>query len=64
MNDASFVECAQALASIIRTGGITEAFLRCTARTPSDAELAILTPLEPFTAARTLLNMDETITRE
>ena len=64
MNDASFVECAQALASIIRTAGITEAFLRCTARTPSDAELAILTPLEPFTAARTLLNMDETITRE
>ncbi len=64
MNDASFVECAQALAAIIRTSGITEAFLRCTARSPSDAELAILTPLDPFTAARTLLNMDETITRE
>ena len=64
MNDASFVECAHALAAIIRTGGISEAFLRCTARTPSDAELAILTPLDPFTAARTLLNMDETITRE
>ena len=64
MNDASFVECAQALAAIIRTNGITEAFLRCTARSPSDAELAILTPLDAFTAARTLLNMDETITRE
>lgn len=64
MNDASFVECAHALAEIIRRDGLATAFLRCTARSPSDAELAILTPLDPFTAARTLLNLDETITRE
>jgi hypothetical protein len=64
MNDAAFVECAQALASIIRRDGLTSAFLRCTARPPRDAEIAILARLDAFTAARTLLNLDETITRE
>ena len=64
MNDAAFVECAHALAEIIRRDGLASAFLRCTARPPREPELAILSRLDAFTAARTLLNLDETITRE
>ena len=64
LNDAAFVEFAQALEQIIRKDGIDTAFRRCTARRPSAEEKATLAQLTPFEAARVLLNLDETITRE
>ncbi len=64
LNDAAFVEFAQSLEKIIRKDGINSAFRRCTARQPTDEEKATLAQLTPFEAARVLLNLDETITRE
>ena len=64
MNDAGFFEFAQALEKIIRSEGIEVAFRRCVARIPNAEELAVLRELEPLSAARTLLNLDETVTRE
>jgi mono/diheme cytochrome c family protein len=64
LNDASYVEFAQALAKIIDKQGIRVAFQRCVAREATPAELKILEPLDSLTAARALLNLDETITRE
>jgi mono/diheme cytochrome c family protein len=64
LNDAAFVEFAQALEQIVRKDGIDTAFRRCTARRPSAEERASLAQLTPFEAARVLLNLDETITRE
>lgn len=64
MNDASFFELAQSLEEIIRREGLEHAFRRCTARVPSDKELAVLEKLDPLNAARVLLNLDETVTRE
>jgi len=64
MNDTSFFECATALEKILQRDGLTTAFRRCTGRHPKPAELAVLTKLAPLTAARALLNLDETITRE
>ena len=64
LNDAAFVEFAQALEQIIRQDGLDTAFRRCTARQPSAEERATLAQLTPFEAARVLLNLDETITRE
>ncbi|MFN9719213.1 MAG: PSD1 and planctomycete cytochrome C domain-containing protein [Planctomycetota bacterium] len=64
MNDAAFVEFAQALEKIVRTDGVDVAFRRCTGRLPTDAERAILNRLDSLTTARALLNLDETITRE
>ncbi len=64
MNDPAFFEFATALESIIRQQGLTAAFRRCTARRPTTEELAILTQLDSLGAARALLNLDETITRE
>jgi hypothetical protein len=40
------------------------AFKRCVSRDPKPEELAILEKLGPLNAARTLLNLDETVTRE
>jgi hypothetical protein len=64
MNDAAFFECARALEKLIRSEGLAEAFRRCTSRTPSSEELAVFQRLDPLSAARVMLNLDETITRE
>jgi mono/diheme cytochrome c family protein len=64
MNDSGFFEFAQALAELIEQHGVHEAFRRCTSRNPSQSELDILRRLDPLSAARVLLNLDETITRE
>ncbi len=64
LNDSSFFELATALEQIIRQDGLTVAFRRCTARKPQPEELAILERLDPLNAARALLNLDETVTRE
>ena len=64
LNDAGYFEFAQALADIIKRDGPEAAFRRCTSRTPSAEELEIFAGLEPLIAARVLLNLDETYTRE
>jgi hypothetical protein len=65
MNDQAFFEFAKALEEVICTEGLESAFLRCTSRVPNERELAVLEQLnDPLTAARVLLNLDETITRE
>lgn len=64
MNDAAFFEFAQALAGVIDEHGLIEAFRRCTSRYPSESELSVLEKLDSLTAARVLLNLDETISRE
>jgi hypothetical protein len=64
LNDVAFFEFATALEEIIQTEGLDVAFRRCTSRTPHSDELNILRQLDPLTAARTLLNLDETVTRE
>jgi hypothetical protein len=64
MNDSAFFEFATALEKIIRSEGLSEAFRRCTSRAPSSEELAVLQRLDPLGAARAMLNLDETVTRE
>ena len=64
MNDAGFFEFAQALEKIIQHQGLAEAFRRCTSRKPTASELTILEKLDTLNAARALLNLDETISRE
>ena len=64
MNDSSFFEMAAALEKIIAKDGREAAFRRCTSRAPKPDELAILKKLDPLNAARALLNLDETVTRE
>ena len=64
MNDAGFFEFAVALEKLIVSDGLDGAFRRCTGRTPDVNELATLRKLDSITAARALLNLDETITRE
>ncbi len=64
LNDAAFVEFAGALSKIIERDGLEVAFQRCTSRKPTEPELAVLSQLDPFSAARVLLNLDETLTRE
>jgi len=64
LNDPAFFEAAQALAGVIEKEGLASAFVRCTSRQPDPAELAVLTPLDRLSAARALLNLDETITRD
>ena len=64
LNDISFVEFAEAMKKVIEKDGLTTAFRRCTAREPSADELAVLTKLDTFSAARVLLNLDETVTRD
>ena len=64
LNDPAFFEAAQALAKTIEKEGLAIAFRRCTSRIPEAAELAILAPLDRLSAARALLNLDETITRD
>ena len=64
LNDPAYFEAAQALAKVIEKEGLATAFRRCTSRAPEAAELAVLSPLDRLSAARTLLNLDETITRD
>lgn len=64
MNDAAFFEFAQAMDNLIQKEGLETAFRRCTSRTPSENELAVLQQLDTLSAARVLLNLDETVTRE
>jgi hypothetical protein len=64
LNDPAFIECADALAKVIQRDGLAAAFRRCTSRAPTAAELAVLQPLSARSAARALLNLDETITRD
>lgn len=64
MNDSGFFEFAQAVEKIIQNEGLEIAFRRCTTRFPKPDELAVLKNLDTLTAARTLLNLDETVTRE
>ena len=64
LNDTSFVEFATALQKIIAKEGLEAAFRRCTSRKPAADELKLLSQLDPFSAARVLLNLDETVTRD
>ncbi len=64
LNDAAFVELATALADVVRAEGVEGAFRRCTGRRPDADELQVLTALDAADAARVLLNLDETVTRE
>jgi hypothetical protein len=64
MNDNGFFEFATSLEEIIQKDGLEAAFQRCTARSPEPDELAVLKKLDSLNAARTLLNLDETVTRE
>ena len=64
LNDPAYFEAAQALAKVIEKEGLATAFRRCTSRAPEAAELVVLTPLDRLSAARALLNLDETITRD
>lgn len=64
LNDAGFFEFAQALEKIILSDGIEAAFRRCTSRPPTADELEVLHSLDSLSAARVLLNLDETVTRE
>ncbi|GEP41950.1 PSD1 and planctomycete cytochrome C domain-containing protein [Brevifollis gellanilyticus] len=64
MNDGGFFEFATALAKIIQKEGLEVAFRRCTTRAPKADELAVLQKLDALNAARVLLNLDETVTRE
>ena len=64
MNDNGFFEFATALEKIIQKDGLETAFRRCTTRAPKPDELAVLEKLDTLNAARALLNLDETVTRE
>ena len=64
LNDAAYFEFATALAKIIDQQGILPAFRRCTSRLPQPEELSVLNRLDSLSAARVLLNLDETVTRE
>ncbi|MFK8114438.1 MAG: PSD1 and planctomycete cytochrome C domain-containing protein [Rubripirellula sp.] len=64
MNDPAFFEFAIALEKVIKRDGLIAAFRRCTSRVPTEEELTVLIKMDTLNAARTLLNLDETITRE
>lgn len=64
LNDGAFVEFAGALAARIDDLGLEAAFRLCTGRRPSAEEARLLTALDSKSAARVLLNLDETMTRE
>ncbi len=64
LNDTTSVEFAAAMEKLVREEGLEAAFRRCTSRFPQPDELAVLQSLDVRSAARVLLNLDETITRE
>lgn len=64
LNDSSFFEFASELEKIIKRDGLETAFKRCTTRLPTEEELSVLKQLDTLSAARVMLNLDETLTRE
>lgn len=64
LNDPVFVEAAQALAWQMQREGLSATVERALGRPPDDTERAQLAKLDPLTAARVLLNLDEFLTRE
>jgi Protein of unknown function (DUF1549)/Protein of unknown function (DUF1553)/Planctomycete cytochrome C len=64
MNDAGYFEFAETLSSVIDKEGIASAFRRCTARLPEPDEIKLFEGLDSLSAARVMLNLDETVTRE
>ncbi|MFM8579665.1 MAG: PSD1 and planctomycete cytochrome C domain-containing protein [Planctomycetaceae bacterium] len=64
LNDASFVEMAEALAKRVEQEGLSAAFRRCTGRMPAADEREVLSGLSSLEVARVMLNLDETLTRE
>lgn len=64
MNDAAFFEFATALQKVIDRDGLEVAFRQSLARRPTEEELAVFKRLDSLSAARVLLNLDETVTRE
>jgi hypothetical protein len=64
MNDTAFFEFATALQKVIDRDGLEVAFRQCVARPPKADELAVFKRLDSLSAARVLLNLDETVTRE
>ena len=63
LNDQAFLEFAQALEKRIESEGLANAFRICTGRVPEQRELDVLESLDTSSAARVLLNLDETVTR-
>ena len=63
LNDGAFVEFADSLQRRIEKDGLENAFRAATGRAPRQDELAVLTKLSTRSAARVLLNLDETVTR-
>ncbi len=64
LNDPAFIEFAGALAKRIEHDGLKTSFQRVLTRPAQRNEIALLKTLPPLSAARVLLNLDETITRE
>ncbi len=64
LNDTTSIEFGSALERFILADGVEHAFRRCTSRYPDADELKVLSKLDARSAARVLLNLDETITRE
>lgn len=63
LNDGSFMEFARALQSRIDEHGLEKPFRETTGRRASAEELSVLKTLDSLSAARVLLNLDETVTR-
>ena len=63
LNDGAFVEFADALKQRIDKEGLAKTFRAVTGRRPEKDELSVLTDLSNYSAARVLLNLDETVTR-
>lgn len=63
LNDQAFLEFAAALEKRIESEGLAKAFRICTGRVPEQRELEVLEGLDTSSAARVLLNLDETVTR-
>ncbi|WP_092052676.1 PSD1 and planctomycete cytochrome C domain-containing protein [Planctomicrobium piriforme] len=64
LNDIACFEFATALQQVIEKQGLEQAFRRCTSRHPTTDELKLLGSLDTLSAARVLLNLDETVTRD
>jgi hypothetical protein len=63
LNDGAFAEFAVALKKKIEKDGLPSMFRAATGRYPDQEELAVLQALDTHSAARVLLNLDETVTR-
>lgn len=63
LNDGAFLEFADSLKKRIEEQGLESAFRAATGRMPRQDELAVLARLSTHSAARVLLNLDETVTR-